>query len=118
MVTEILVVEEWELKGSVGRLHRVRTTAERGVCLFQAAHRPPDLTEPPQGYSKSEQDLGRLVRSRGVRERGARLLLHSLVQGLHTGLDGGGEGLGRIVRVHGLAFPDRSYSLPTITWAR
>jgi hypothetical protein len=50
MVTQIFVVEETELKGGVGRLRRVGATAERGVCLFQAAHRLPGLSQPPQGH--------------------------------------------------------------------
>src|ERR671916_3030766 len=80
MVTQVLVVEETELKGSVGRLRRVGTTAERGVCLFQAAHGLPGLPQPPQGHGKSEHNLGRLVRSQAVLERGAPPLPVSLAK--------------------------------------
>ncbi len=104
MVTQVLVVEETELKGSVGRLRRVGATAERGVCLFQAAHRLPGLSQPPQGHRKSEHDLGRLVRSQAVLERGARLLPVSLAQCFQARLDCR-DGLRRIVRVQGSALP-------------
>src|SRR5215207_3703037 len=67
----------------------------------------PDLTEPPQGYSKSKQYLGRLVRSRSVLECRARLLPSSPAQSFHTGLDDCGEpGLGH------LAYPQSNTILP------
>jgi hypothetical protein len=106
MVTEVLVVEEAELKGSAGRLRRVGATAERGVCLFQAAHRLPGLTQPPQGYCKPEHGLGRLVRSQAVLERGARLLPSSPAHSFQACLDYCGR-LRSIVGVQKSAFPFR-----------
>src|SRR5215213_8942124 len=86
VVTEVLVVEETELKGGAGRLCRVGVTAERSVRLFQVTYRLPGFSQPPQDYREPEHNLGRLVRLQAVLERAARLLPGSPAHGFQARL--------------------------------